>query len=124
MNNSRKFELGAKTRIATLGKEAAALGAKSETSFNKTLREYLTESLWGSIMARPGISKKMRMLVNVAILAAMSRPNEMKRYVKGALRNGATKAEIAEVLLQVTGYCGAPCGVESFRAAQEAFDGK
>ncbi|MCL5069048.1 MAG: carboxymuconolactone decarboxylase family protein, partial [Thaumarchaeota archaeon] len=49
-------------------------------------------------------------------------PIELGRYVKGAIRNGATKKEIAEVLLQVSGYCGAPCGIEAFRAAEEAFN--
>ena len=110
-----------KTRVAFLGEKASKLGAKSETDFNKPLREYLTESLWGIILSRPGLSKKTRMLVNVAVLAATGRPDTMKRYVKAALRNGATKSEIAEVLLQITGYCGGPCGIEAFEAAQEAF---
>ena len=59
--------------------------------------------------------------MNVAVLAATGRPDTMKRYVKAALRNGATKSEIAEVLLQITGYCGGPCGIEAFQAAQDAF---
>ncbi len=115
-----RFELGTKTRISTLGKKAA-LQVTTQTDFNRPLREYPTESIWGIIMSRPGISKKTRMLVNVGVLAAIDRPYELKRYIKGAIHNGATKAEIGEVLLQVAGYCGAPCGVELFKAAEEAF---
>src|SRR4029077_5165475 len=99
LKNVERFELGTKTRKATLGIKASNLGAESATDFNKPLRDYLTESLWGTIMSRPGLSKKTRMLVNVAVLAATSRPDVMKRYVKAALHNGATKSEIAEVLL-------------------------
>ncbi|MDA4129857.1 MAG: carboxymuconolactone decarboxylase family protein [Thaumarchaeota archaeon] len=115
-----RFELGTKTRISFLGKKAAGLNANSLTDFNRPLRVYLTESLWGTIMSRPGISKKTRMLVNVALMAALQ-PQILKRYVKGAINCGATRQEIAEVLLQVTGYCGAPCGVQSFEEAEEAF---
>ena len=122
MKKVDRFELGTKTRIAVLGKKAAVRGVIPRTDFNQPMRDYLTESLWGIIMSRPGISKKTRMLVNVAVLAAIDRPIELKRYVRGAIRNGATKEEIREVLLQVAGYCGAPCGIEAFRTAGEAIN--
>ena len=122
MKKVDRFELGTKTRISFLGKEAAVKGVIPRSEFNQPMRDYLTESLWGIIMSRPGISKKTRMLINVAVLAAIDRPNELKRYTKGAIRNGATKEEIREVLLQVAGYCGAPCGINAFRAAEEAFN--
>jgi 4-carboxymuconolactone decarboxylase len=121
MKRIDKFELGTRTRIAMLGKKAAtASGILDKTQFNQPLRDYLTESLWGTIMSRPGLSKKTRMLINVALLAAINRPTELKRYTKGAVRNGASKEEIVEVLLQVTGYCGAPCGVQAFKVTEEA----
>jgi len=61
-----------------------------------------------------------RSLINLAMISALNRPNELKLHVKGALRNGVTKEKIREVLLQVTIYCGVPAGVDSFRIAKEA----
>jgi 4-carboxymuconolactone decarboxylase len=66
--------------------------------------------------------RKMRSLVNLGILSALNRPLEFKTHVKGALKNGCTKDEIREVLLQVAVYCGMPAGVEAFRLAREAFN--
>ena len=65
---------------------------------------------------------KTRSLVTIAILAALKAPTELKAHVRGALRNGCKVEEIQEVLLQSVVYCGAPAGIDAFRAAKEIID--
>ncbi|MGH7088157.1 MAG: carboxymuconolactone decarboxylase family protein, partial [Stellaceae bacterium] len=73
--------------------------------------------VWG----RPGLPKKTRSIINLAMLTALAKPQELKIHVKGALKNGCTKDEIMEVLLQAAVYCGVPAAVDAFRTAREAF---
>ena len=75
--------------------------------------------LLGRSLGRPGLDRKTRSLLNLAMLAALNRPHEIKLHVRGALTNGVTKDEIKEVFLQVAIYCGVPAAVDSFRIARE-----
>ncbi len=85
------------------------------------MQEYATEACWGMVWTRPGLERKTRSLINLAMISALNRPHELKLHVKAAFNNGVTKDEIKEVLLQVATYCGVPAGVDSFRIAEEAF---
>ena len=85
------------------------------------MQELVTEYCWGAVWGREGLSRKTRSLLNLAMISALNRPNELKAHVKGALRNGVTKDEIREVFLQVAIYCGVPAAVDSFRVARETF---
>jgi 4-carboxymuconolactone decarboxylase len=87
--------------------------------FTRPLQELVTEYCWGAIWTRPGLSRQTRSLVNLAMLTALNRPHELKLHVRGALRNGCTRDEIMEVLLQTAIYCGVPAAMESFRSARE-----
>jgi len=89
-------------------------------SFNLEFQQMVTEYCWGAVWGREGLEKKTRSLLNIAMLSTLNRPHELKVHVKGAIRNGATKAEIREVLLQVAIYAGVPAAVDSFRVAREA----
>jgi 4-carboxymuconolactone decarboxylase len=73
------------------------------------------------LWTRPGLDRRTRSIVNLAMLGAFHRPHELKLHVKGALKNGVTKEEIKEILLQVAVYCGIPSGIDAFRNAREAF---
>jgi len=73
------------------------------------------------LWTRPGLDRRTRSIVNLAMLGALNRPHELKLHVKGALKNGLTKDEIKEILLQVAVYCGIPSGIDAFRNAREAF---
>jgi flagellar motor switch protein FliM len=85
------------------------------------MQELLTEFCWGALWTRPGLDRRTRSIVNLAMLGALNRPHELKLHVKGALKNGLTKDEIKEILLQVAVYCGIPSGIDAFRNAREAF---
>jgi 4-carboxymuconolactone decarboxylase len=87
--------------------------------FSRPLQEFISEHAWGATWQRPGLELKQRSLCTVAMLAALGRSHELKGHLRGALNNGATLAELREVLLHVGPYAGAPAAVEAFRAAKE-----
>jgi 4-carboxymuconolactone decarboxylase len=93
---------------------------KNADDFNRPMQELSTEYCWGWVWGREGLSKKERSMINLAMISALNRPHELKMHVKGALRNGLSRDEIREVLLQVGIYCGVPAAVDSFRVAMEA----
>jgi 4-carboxymuconolactone decarboxylase len=115
------FEKGLGIRRATLGADFVDKAIASADDFNRPLQELVTQYCWGEIWGRPGLEKKTRSLLNLAMLSALNRPHEVKMHVKGAINNGVTKDEIKEVFLQVAIYCGVPAGVDSFRIAKEVF---
>jgi len=114
------WEKGLAVRKDVLGTEYVDRQLAMTDDFNQPLQELVTESCWGWLWGRPQMPRKMRSLLNLAILSALNRPHEFKVHVKGALKNGCSKEEIREVLLQVAVYCGMPAGVEAFRLAREA----
>jgi len=118
---SETFEKGLKVRKEVVGAEYVEKQLKEADAFNMPLQELVTEYCWGWLWNRPGLQRKTRSLLNVAMLSVLNRHTELKSHVKGAIRNGCTKEEISEVLLQVAVYGGVPAGVESFRLAREAF---
>lgn len=114
-----KFEQGMAVRRAVLGDEYVEKSLANADDFTRPLQELVTEACWGTIWTRPGLSRKMRSLINVGMLAALNRSHELKLHVRGALNNGCTKEEIQEVLLQAALYCGMPAAVDGFRHAAE-----
>jgi 4-carboxymuconolactone decarboxylase len=115
------FEKGLKTRKEVVGAEYTERAFKEADAFNLPMQELVTEYCWGWLWNRPGLPRKTRSMLNLAMLAVLNRPNELKSHVKGALRNGCTKEEITEVLLQAAVYGGVPVGMASFALAREAF---
>lgn len=114
------FEKGLEVRKAVLGTEFVEKSIRSADDFNLPLQELVTEYCWGAIWTREGLPRRVRSMINLAMLTALNRPHELKVHVQGALRNGVTREEIREVLLQATIYAGVPAGVDAFRIAREA----
>ena len=121
MMNKELFEIGLQIRREVLGAEYVDKSITQADDFNRPLQELVTEYFWGAVWSRPGISRKMRSLINLAMLTALNRPHEVKLHLKAALNNGCSKEEIMEVLLQTAIYCGVPAAVDSFRLAREVF---
>jgi 4-carboxymuconolactone decarboxylase len=115
------FDKGLEIRKSVLGKEFVEKSFASADDFNMPMQELATEYCWGYVWGRDQLDKKTRSMLNLAMIAALNRPHELKLHVGGALRNGVTREEIREVFLQVAIYCGVPAGVDSFRIAREAF---
>jgi len=118
--NKELFDKGLAIRKSVIGAEFVDKALASADDFNMPLQELVTEYCWGAVWGREGLSKKTRSLLNIAMLSTLNRPHELKVHVKGAIRNGATKEEIRETLMQVAIYAGVPAAVDSFRIAKEA----
>ncbi|KAK2607076.1 hypothetical protein N8I77_005782 [Diaporthe amygdali] len=116
------FDEGIKLRTEVNGAEYVQKALQNGSEFARPMQELVTEACWGSVWSRPGLEKKWRSLLNVAMLVALNRSTELATHVKGAITNGATEAEIREVLLQAAIYCGMPAGLEGFRVAQRALE--
>ena len=115
------FEKGLAIRRHVLGADFVDNAFATADDFNRPMQELVTQYCWGEVWGRPGLDKKTRSLLNLAMLSALNRPHEIKVHVRGALVNGVTKDEIKEVFLQVAIYCGIPAGIDSVRAAKEVF---
>ena len=115
------FEKGLQARKEVVGAEYVERAFKDADSFSLPMQELVTEYCWGWLWNRPGLERRTRSMLNIAMLAVLGRSNELKSHVKGALRNGCTREEIAEVLLQAAVYGGVPVGMASFALAREAF---
>ena len=115
------FEAGLAVRREVLGADYVDKSLADADDFYAAFQKATTEQAWGMIWTRPGLPRKTRSMLNIAMLSALSKPHELKLHVKAALGNGVTRDEIKEILLQVCGYCGIPAGFEAFRVARDVF---
>ncbi len=115
------YDRGLKVRKEVLGEAYVDNAINSADEFSLPLQEYLTAHAWAASWARPGLEKKTRSMLNLAMLTALNRGHEFRIHVKGALNNGVTKEEIREILIHAAVYCGAPAAMDSFRIAKEVF---
>ena len=114
-----RFDRGLAIRRRVLGARYVDEALRTADDFTRPLQELVTEFCWGAVWTRPGLPTKTRSMLNLAMLTALNRPHEIRLHVRGALRNGCTRQEIMEVLLQAAIYCGVPAAVDSFRVARE-----
>jgi 4-carboxymuconolactone decarboxylase len=117
--NKELFDKGVEVRREVLGREYVDNSLAKADDFMSAFQDITTEMCWGYAWTRPGLDRKTRSFLNLAMLTALSKPHELKLHVKGAITNGITVDEIKEVLLHATVYCGIPAGLEAFKAAHE-----
>jgi 4-carboxymuconolactone decarboxylase len=121
MSDDDLFAKGLQVRREVLGSEYVDQSLAGADEFTRTMAEWSTAYCWGALWTRPGMDRKTRSIVNLAMISALNRPHELKLHVKGALKNGVTRDEMKEIFLQVAVYCGVPAGIDAFRTAREAF---
>ena len=119
MSTRTQFDDGLEVRREVLGAEHVDRSLEQASEFARPMQELVTEYCWGAVWSRPGVDRKTRSLVNLAMLTALNRPHELKLHVRGALNNGASVREIQEVLLQAAIYCGVPAAMDAFRTAEQ-----
>lgn len=117
--DNKDFDKGLATRKQVMGEDFVANALNNATDFTMPIQQYITRNAWGDVWQREGLDLKTRSLITVAMLTALGKQHELKGHVRGALNNGATVAEIQEVLLHASIYCGVPAAVEAFRSAAE-----
>ena len=111
------FQDGLAVRRAVLGGEYVDASIAGASEFMVDFQKLVTEQAWGTVWTRPGLARKTRSMLNIAMLACLNRPNELKLHLRGALTNGVSRDEIKEVLLQVCIYAGIPAGLDAFKVA-------
>ena len=119
--NKKRYEEGLAVRRAVLGTEYVDKSLRSADEFTRPMQELVTEYCWGEIWTRPGLDRRTRSFLNLAMLTALNRPHEIKLHVRGALNNGLTREELMEVFLQSAIYCGVPAALDAMRVAKEVF---
>ncbi|WP_018639816.1 carboxymuconolactone decarboxylase family protein [Parafrankia elaeagni] len=118
-DNVTDKEKGRRILSELMGADYVAAKEKKRNSFNEVIQDYSEEVCFGRIWSREGIDRKQRSIINVAMLTALNRPAQLAHHIEGAMTNGATVAEIQEILLQTAVYCGLPAAGEAFRIAEE-----
>ncbi len=119
--DKQTYERGREVRTAVLGQAYVDAATQNVDEFSAPLQDLLTEYCWGAVWGREGLPLKIRSMLNLAMIATLNRPHELRTHLRGALNNGVTRDEIREVFLQVGVYAGAPAAVDSFRIARELF---
>jgi 4-carboxymuconolactone decarboxylase len=124
MDERQRYEQGMKVRREVLGNAHVDTTLQNRAAFNEEFQELITRYAWGEIWSRPGLPRKSRSMITLAMMVALNRGDEFRMHVKAALNNGVTAEEIKEVLLQTAIYCGVPAANHAFHIAEEVIGGK
>jgi 4-carboxymuconolactone decarboxylase len=119
MTDEDRYEQGMRVRRAVLGDEHVDRSIARTDDVTRDFQDYITRNAWGDIWSRPGLPRRDRSLITLALLAALQHEGELAMHIRAALRNGVTREEISEVLLQVGVYAGVPTANRAFAVAQE-----
>ena len=119
--NKELYEQGQKVRREVLGNEYVDNAAKNITDFNRPFQELINEYVWGTLWSREGLDRRTRALINIGMLTALGRTEEVKIYLRAAPNIGVTREDVREVLMQTAIYCGIPAALDSFRIAEQMF---
>ena len=119
--HKERYDSGLKTRTDVLGREWVEKSMAGVDDFNREFTDLLNTYCWNDIWNRPGLSRKMRSVLNLGMLTAPGKEHELKLHLRGALNNGLTKEEIKEIFLQVGIYAGIPACLDAFKTAKEVF---
>lgn len=114
-----RMEHGMEVRRAVLGDAHVDRAQAGRSSLTEEWQDFLTRYAWGEVWTRPGLDRRTRSCITVAMLVALGRDEELKLHIRGALNNGVTVEELKEILLQSAVYCGVPAANTAFRIAAE-----
>ena len=121
MNERERHNKGMRVRKQVLGKAHVERAETRKNSFNEPFQDLITRYAWGEIWSRPGLPKKTRSLITIAMMVALNRTEELRLHLRATVNTGVTRAEIQEVLLQTAIYCGVPAANHAFQVAEEVF---
>lgn len=124
LSKDPETQAGLATRRQVLGDAYVDAALGRSTPFTAPLQELVTKHAWGNTWQRDGIDLRTRSLVTVSMLVALGKTHELKIHVRGALNNGVTPAELQEIFLHASVYCGFPAALDAFRVGAEVIEGK
>ena len=121
MDERERYEAGMNVRRSVLGDAHVDAALAKRNDFTEEFQDLITRYAWGEIWSRPGLARRTRSLITVAMLVALNREEELQMHLRAALKNGVSQEEIRETLLQSAIYCGVPAANSAFRIAQQVF---
>lgn len=119
--DDNKFEEGMKIRRAVLGDAHVDRAEANKTPFDADFQQFITESAWGSVWSRPGLDRRTRHLITLAMLAALGKEHELALHIRSTQNTGVTQEELKEVFLQVAIYAGVPSANTAFSIAKRVY---
>jgi 4-carboxymuconolactone decarboxylase len=122
MDDAERHEAGMAVRRAVLGDAWVDRARATANEFTEDFQDFITRYAWGEIWSRPGLDRRTRSFVTLAVLAGLGRAEELPLHVRGALNNGLTTDEIKETLLHVAVYAGVPAANTAFAVARRTLD--
>ncbi len=120
--SDERHDTGMRIRREVLGDEYVERTVDQANEFTAAFQEFITRYAWGEVWSRPGLDRRTRSAVTVAVLTALRSENELKLHLRAAIRNGLTPEEIAEILLHTAVYAGVPAANAAFAIAQRVLD--
>jgi len=121
MDEQKRYQEGLSVRREVLGSEHVDRSLERLNDFNRDFQDMITRYAWGELWSRPGLPRNTRSILTLGLMVALNRMDEFRMHVRAAVRNGVSREEIKEVLLQVAIYCGVPAANSAFHAAEEVF---
>jgi 4-carboxymuconolactone decarboxylase len=115
------FDRGMAVRKSVLGAEHVARAEANKTEFDADWQRYVAEHAWGAVWTRPGLDKKTRSMLTIAMLSSLGKYEELALHIRATRNTGVTKDEVKEVLLQVAVYAGAPAANSAFAIAKRTY---
>lgn len=119
--NTSRYRTGVEVRRSVLGDQHVDRAEAAATDFDRPFQQLITEAAWGTVWARPGLTKRERSIVTLALLAALGRDEEVAMHVRATANTGASRDDIREAFLHVAVYAGVPAANRAFRIAKEVF---
>jgi 4-carboxymuconolactone decarboxylase len=116
------YEEGMRVRREVLGDEHVDRALERATPFTEPFQEFITRHAWGAVWTRPGLDRRMRSAITVAVLTALGREQELELHLRAAVRNGLTESELAEILIHTAVYAGVPAANSAFATAQRVLN--
>lgn len=113
---------GMAVRRSVLGDAHVDKAEAAKTAFDADFQQFITEGAWGSVWSRPGLSKRERSLITIALLAALGHDEEVAMHVRATQRTGASADDIKEALLHVAVYAGVPAANRAFKIAKRELE--
>jgi 4-carboxymuconolactone decarboxylase len=116
-----KYEKGMQIRKSVLGKTHVECAEANKSEFDADFQRFITEAAWGSVWSRPGLNKKTRHLLTIAMLASLGNHEELAMHIRATCNTGVTREEVKEVLLQVAVYAGIPAANAAVAIAKRVY---
>ena len=121
MDTEKSYNNGMKTRRSVLGDDYVNKVEAAKTDFDIEFQEYVVQSAWNAVWSRPGLTRRERSLITIALLTALGHEEELALHISAINNTGASKEDVKEVLLHTAVYAGVPSANKGFRIAKKVF---